>query len=504
VMELVSDARCLALPCVLAAGVLQYTRFAKKPMAAPCHRLSERLARRCVFAGLAAELVGLRLLPLCEAYPMNASCLVFLYFWKESKRSRSVHKGEVLACASALSAWALPFLNPADSKVSEATQVSLLLDAMMAPSTCLYVVGMLACSVVVHCIGHGQSVIGSCTPPGMNFGVSALLLKAFTQVAGSLVLAPLRLELWAAMVSIVTLLFGVRSAASTPLRRALEVHDNLSVLACYGVVSSAAAALTGSLVFGEMAKWDLKHQAIYGVVAAAHCWGMCTLGQSGSEVRGHKDTAKDPVAEEAPTGNRKGSDFGKALQMAEFSGRGAASNGASGLASGSSSAQPKKDGPPSPLLRFNEPSARRSVDEDAQMEEKLFAHALAPLHLGPEMGGLPAEDDGGSPWASAWQDAGGGVEAACGAAAASGLGPQQFDADFEEIMRRFNEDDQQCSDQVANQPITEISPSASGPALPDATPPSVLTYDAQTLLDSCGVQEDEDELLRCIEDIPGP
>jgi len=72
-------------------------------------------------------------------------------------------------------------------------------------------------------------------------------------------------------------------------------------------------------------------------------------------------------------------------------------------------------------------------------------------------------------------------------------------------MRRFNEDD---GAQPGSQLIKDIngeSPSVNSAPLPDATPPSVLTYDAQTLLDdACGVQDDEDELLRSIEDIPGP
>merc|ERR1719375_1662618 len=51
-------------------------------------------------AGVAAELLSLRLLPLCAIYPMNASCLVFLYYWKESKlrKSSGSHFGELRVC----------------------------------------------------------------------------------------------------------------------------------------------------------------------------------------------------------------------------------------------------------------------------------------------------------------------------------------------------------------------------------------------------------------------
>jgi len=317
----------------------------------------------------------------------------------------------------------------------------------------------------------------------MNFGVSALLLKAFTQIAASLFTTPARLDLWAAQVSIVTMLFGVRSAAARPLRRALEGHDKLSVLAFYGVVSSIAASVTGGLVYGEMDNRDDIHQALYYAVAILHCWGMCSLGYIGSDLRGHKEADKDVAGKEAPTSTRRATEFGKALQIAEASGT---------LNSGGCSATEP------PLLFFNEP-ASRTVDEDAQIEEKLFAHALAPLHLGPSMGGLPVgTEDAAANWAPSWPDAGGGGEGLAAASAAPALAPQ-FDADFEEIMRRFDEDDRE------SQLITDLSsgPTAGHPVAQDV--PSVLTYDAQTLLDdSCGVQYDEDELLRTIEDIPGP
>merc|ERR1712190_377723 len=82
----------------------------------------------------------------------------------------------------------------------------------------------------------------------------------------------------------------------------------------------------------------------------------------------------------------------------------------------------------------------------------------------------------------------------------------QFDADFEEIMKRLNEDDQADQGQlIKDLDGTNPDPSPTSLTLPDATPPSVLEYDAQTLLDdACGMQVDEDELLRSIEDIPGP
>jgi len=491
---LVGDVRYVSLPCVLAASVLQYMRFAKKPMAAPCHWLSERLARRCVLIGLGAELVGLGLLPLCEAYPMNASCLVFLYFWKESKRSRAARCCELLACASALSAWALPFLSQADARVPATVRVEALVDKLMAPATCIYVAGLLLTSIILHCLCHGRSALGSCTPPGLNFGVSAMLLKALMLVATPLAAEPARSELWAALACITVLLLGVRSAAAMPLRRALEVHDNLSVLAAYGLVSSVVASVTGGLVYGEMDSWDPSQQTCYLAVAAAHCWGMSALGRS-SDVKVIKGGADKDVEQGAETPAKS---YGKPSQMTELSSRGST---ATPNASGS-----RREEPLSPLLNFNEPQAH-TVDEDADFEEKVFAHALAPLHL------TPAKSDGSAtdPWTAAWPDSGSSVTGPSSAAAwpesgSSVTGPTvapQFDADFEEMMRRFGEDD---SDK--GQRITDLTPEPvlERQAVPDAaSPPTVLTYDAQTMLDdACGAQDDEDELLRSIEDIPAP
>jgi len=488
---LVGDVRYVSLPCVLAASVLQYMRFAKKPMAVPCHWLSDRLARRCVLVGLGAELAGLGLLPLCEAYPMNASCLVFLYFWKESKRSRAVRCCELLACASALSAWVLPFLNQADAKVPAAVRVEALVDKLMAPATCIYVTGLLLTSIVLHCLCHGRSALGSCMPPGLNFGVSALLLKALLLVVTPLVAEPARYDLWATLACIVVLLLGVRSAAAMPLRRALEVHDTLSVLAAYGLVSSIVASVTGGLVYGEMDSWDSFQQTCYLAVAAAHCWGMFVLRRAGFDVKAIKDGANTDVERGAETPAK--SLYGKSLQMTELSSRGST---ATPTAGGSRREEPK-----SPLLNFHEPLAH-TVDDDVEFEEKVFAHALAPLHLSPaKSDGIAAE-----PWTAAWPDAGSSAtepgSTAAPVAPTVTVAPQ-FDADFEEMMRRFGEEDsEKC------RRITDLSPEPvlERAAVPDAaSPPSVLTYDAQTMLDdACGAQDDEDELLRSIEDIPAP
>jgi len=274
-----------------------------------------------------------------------------------------------------------------------------------------------------------------------------------------------------------------------PLRRALEVHDNLSVLAAYGLVSSIVASVTGGLVYGEMDSWDPFQQTCYIAVAAAHCWGMSALGRAGSDVKAIKDGA-DTDVERGPETPAKGL-YGKSSQMTELSIRGSTATPSAG---GS-----RREGPPSPLLNFNEPLAH-TVDDDVEFEENVFAHALAPLHLS------PAKSDGNvaDPWTVAWPDVGStATKPGSTAAAATPTVAPQFDADFEEMMRRFGEED---SDK--GQRITDLTPEPvlERPAVPDAaSPPSVLTYDAQTMLDdACGAQDDEDELLRSIEDIPAP
>jgi hypothetical protein len=217
---------------------------------------------------------------------------------------------------------------------------------------------------------------------------------------------------------------------------------------------------------------------------------MSALGRAGSDVKAIKDGADTDVEQ----GTAPPAKYGKSSQMTELSSRGST---ATPSVSGSRREEPK-----SPLLNFNEPLGH-TVDDDVEFEEKVFAHALAPLHLS------PAKSDGNAadPWTAAWPDDGSGATgpssiAAVAAAPTVTVAPQ-FDADFEEMMRRFGEEDSDKGQRITDLPP---EPVLEQPAVPDAaSPPSVLTYDAQTMLDdACGAQDDEDELLRSIEDIPAP
>mmetsp|Transcript_7347 Transcript_7347/g.18416 ORF Transcript_7347/g.18416 Transcript_7347/m.18416 type:complete len:519 (-) Transcript_7347:68-1624(-) len=508
-------------------------------MAAPCHKVSERCSRRWVILGLALELGSLRLLPLSAAYPMNASCLVFLYFWKESKRSGGAFGGgSLFHVLGALSAWALPFLDPAGGVVPTTLQAGPLMATVLAPEICMYVVALLLAGIVIHTTSgfFGDSALVSCTPPGLNFGVSALLLKALAHILASAALAPHRFELWAAIASLAVLIFGVRSAATAPLRRAMEVHDNLSVLASYGAVSSGAAMLTGSYVYGELEGWKFERQALFAAVAVSHCWGLRALGlrSGGSDARGApKKDRETPRADDEKSGESRSpgqpkearraesSMRGSSVQMVELpssatgslAGRSIGAGGGNGKAAGGGPASSSgasagtREQPSGPLLTFNEP---RTVDEDAQIEDKLIARALAPQRLAPVVSGLPVLDDGldgfaddvtsGNPFDGAFDDMG---------------ATPQFDADFEEIIRRFDEDDRQQTLEESGpgvRPIVDLSPdtafggggelSSNKPVQGAPLPPAVLQFDAQTLLDDDGGQDDEDELLRSIEDIP--
>ncbi|CAK9072429.1 unnamed protein product [Durusdinium trenchii] len=506
-MQSSMDLRFVSLPCVVVASTLQYVRFAKKPMAAPFHRVTERGARRLLWVGLVAELVALGLLPLMQAYPMNASCLVFLYFWKESKRAKVLQLNEVLSCALALAVWILPCLDPTGGVLQPAeVQVDSLLETLWAPGSCAYVVILLLLGVAICLLyrGGGNAFV-SCLPAALNFGVSSMLLKALPQVARGLLQAPQRLELWAALPVLGGLILAVRSAAASPLRKALEVHDSLRVLAAYGVLSGLAAVLTGGFIYSELAAWKPDRQvppmdaprdrpsrrraapcrpsravgrrvanggrseAIYVALLAGHCWGMRSLSSS-DQLRGSPDEPQKAKTEAVEGSSRRQTVLEPAgaprasVEMTRAAGeRGAADVGEKGK---------EEKGP---LLTLEEGAARRrSVDEDARMEEQLFAKALGSL----------ATD---SP------------EAERGTAA------PHFDADFEELMRRFDEDDQQqpttVTDLALDTTIEDSASPVSPPVLPDVTPVhTVLTLDAEALLDS-NANEDEDELLKGIEDL---
>lgn len=492
-MEALGDVRVVAIPCVLASGILQYAHFAKKPMAAPCHRITERCSKHLAVAGIALELLSLWLLPLCVLYPMSSSCLVFLYYWKESKKARKVavaRAREVSTCGAVLSAWLLPFIAvPINGHAR--VRLSALFDAVLGPSTCLYVASLLVLGVLSHCwttAQPGREVMRSCAPAAFNFGVTALLLKAEAELVGLCIGSPGRPAIWASLVVVALLLIAVRSASATPLRKAIEVHDHLSVLASYGLLSGVAAATTGGLVYGELSRLGLQSQVTYAAIAALHCWGMRALSTS-SDPKGYASVAKDHGDEESAvhtevvaqqSGSKRTSvpGSGKSIEMV-----------------GVPASKRSSDEQSSPLFRFNEPapSQKRTVDEDARIEDDLFANALNPQRLAPlepTMMGVPGS--------TATQDLG--IIPGLGSLA---LPEPQFDADFEEIMRRFDEDDRPHEDITAQaQPSEELAKPVEG-----ASPPSVLTgLDAQTLFDvSYGDGDgDEDELLRSIQDIDLP
>jgi len=164
------------------------------------------------------------------------------------------------------------------------------------------------------------------------------------------------------------------------------------------------------------------------------------------------------------------------------------------------------------------------------MEDKLVASALAPQHLASALGGdLPgAALDGtaAASWPSGGAGSGGfGGGFATGPASTEmqsmgsiGMPAPQFDADFEEIMRRLDEDERMESSlggSTLQGPASSPKPLDGGAASKSAgaagsnaaaggvVQPTVLSgLDAGTMLDvSYGAQDDEDELLNCIEDI---
>jgi len=275
------------------------------------------------------------------------------------------------------------------------------------------------------------------------------------------------------------------------------VHDNLRVLASYGVLSGLAATFTGAFVYSELSGWGVERQALYVAIAAAHCWGMRSLSLSEKELRGSSPQKAKSEDEGTGQSDRAVSSGEKALQTVEMTATRAAETVIGGSASSSAGRERGKNA--EPLLNFSEPSTRRTVDDDALMEEQLFAKALAGIDA--DTAGLGDSEDAAvtsEGWAASWKD---GI--------AKEADSPQFDADFEEIMRRFGEDD----DKASVQPITELalesfdlaSEKAIATASPvaDATPPAptVLAFDAQTLMDSAA-HDDEDELLKSIEDIP--
>merc|ERR1719386_594406 len=103
-------------------------------------------------------------------------------------------------------------------------QLGFLLDITLAPFTFVYVGALLLAGAFAHCGFGASSIIWSRAGPALSFGTSALLLKAAVHLAAALLEDLHRPDLWAALLVALALLFGVRWAASAPLRRAMEAH----------------------------------------------------------------------------------------------------------------------------------------------------------------------------------------------------------------------------------------------------------------------------------------
>jgi len=302
-------------------------------------------------------------------------------------------------------------------------------------------------------------------------------------------------------------LAGIRSAAAGPLRRALETHDNLSILAFYGASSGVMAALAGGLVYDELGDWGMERQALFALVLAVHCWGMRTLGVRSADLRGYSSVSKkdtDDVQLSQHSARRHESRSTEVASSFPTSSPGGLASSGGAVTSGAGKP------PDSPLFVLNEPKVLRTVDDDADIEDQLFAHALAPHRLRqlPVVGASQGADQSWASFDDTTWPAGPAfpVTAASQKPSTLNLPAPQFDADFEELMRRFDEDDKKGPTGPSSKSavlFTEPPPEIS---IRVAEPPAVITsLDASSLLDvDHGGQEDEDELLSCIADIDGP
>eukprot|EP00929_Paragymnodinium_shiwhaense_P013285 TRINITY_DN121149_c0_g1_i1.p1 TRINITY_DN121149_c0_g1~~TRINITY_DN121149_c0_g1_i1.p1 ORF type:complete len:506 (-),score=118.54 TRINITY_DN121149_c0_g1_i1:83-1600(-) len=500
-MEGLPDARLASLPCVLLGGILQYLQVAKKPLTAPCHKVSDGLAKRCAALELMVEMATVWLLPLCEAYPMLVSFLACSYFLKESKKS-SWQLGEAVACLCALSAWALPFVDPYGGFFpAGAMDEELLLDTILSPRSTVFVVALLLGAAIVHWSNQSASVLGSVLAPAMNFGVSALFLKTTVHSIGLVLQHPGEPTFWAGGLTFAGMLYWLRSSAAPALRKAFETHDRLSILAMYGMTSSAAAAIAGGNIFHETSAWPVEKQMCSFAIGCLHCWGMASLSSREMMIKktdGDNGSAGDiessMVEKPSLSRGRMASSEAAALGV-EMPTRGTttavkASVSAIGASAALAGDAGRQGG--TPLLDFS--IAPRTVDDDDEMEDQLLASALAPQRLASVLGEFPGANV---------------VTAGPLGMGAAPVSPQ-FDADFEEIMRRFNQDDEKAVEagdgQLAN--IVGLLPeesagATSGICLPAASPsgPAAVVMDAQDMLDSCGGVDEEELLLQSITDL---
>lgn len=436
---------------------------------------------------------------------MNASCLVFLYSWKESKRGVG-RRFPLLYSLGALSVWALPFIDPRGGALPGIFKGDVLMDLLLAPLTSAFIVVLLFGGIAIHSLAQfvgRESLLSSVMPPAMNFGATALLLKALSQFAEGAVREPSRVDLWVPVPLICALLLGVRNVAARPLRRAMEIHDNLCVLACYGAISSLTAAVVGVFIFDEFGGWEPWQKATSTGLVLLHCWSIQELGKFGDvkgaskkhdrEIPRGKDAATDKNCFTKEAGRRMADPAKGSSPKIEMKSATHFVHGDRGIRGPSSSEPPSGN----ELLNFN--SEPRTVEQDAQIEDELFARALAPARLSSVVTGMPVVDDGGG--LEMLRNA---AEGDCFFQEATDLTPK-FDADFEEIMRRFDEDDA-ADIGPGVRPVLDLGggndEASPRPAhVHESNMGQILQFDAGALLEDDADIQDEEELVRNIQNL---
>merc|ERR1719313_2459831 len=226
---------------VFVSSGLQFLYFAKKGCC--CVKAP---ATHIVWIGILLEAVALVLLPASGVYLAHASILVVLFYIRESQRKCSVL--DALACVSLIASSAAAVVCVQPSIEDEGPLA--VLDRLFAPEATVFVTGSLLVALVFGC-SDVDTVFRCAFPAGLLSGVAALWSKV---AARFLVVCTLKESSLSGLLAAVCLAAAtwVRSGLmSARLRRGVEVHDTLAVLAGYGSVAAVATTLVGRLILLE-------------------------------------------------------------------------------------------------------------------------------------------------------------------------------------------------------------------------------------------------------------
>eukprot|EP00397_Hematodinium_sp_SG-2012_P013320 GEMP01013521.1.p1 GENE.GEMP01013521.1~~GEMP01013521.1.p1 ORF type:complete len:617 (+),score=160.75 GEMP01013521.1:277-2127(+) len=261
----------------VSAAMVQYLRFAKKPFALLCLKLTERHIRPLLWLGFFLECAALSVLPLLVIYPVSAALVSILTF--VLKERHGFNTCTAFWAFLALAPLGMPFVSdtPGYSTNNPPQMATILHRALTYPGNC-YFGGCLVLALIIERCASSSGA--KCIAGGLNFSFVSLALKTTIELIRSPAQNANSGRHCIAVALIALCACVCRRAQMHPLREALIKGElsTASVVTLYGLVSALCACGTDVLVFaprheqstlapGGGASMDGVHGTTFGLLA---------------------------------------------------------------------------------------------------------------------------------------------------------------------------------------------------------------------------------------------